>query len=199
MSSYVGIPSNNPTKYLGPDVALVSIVTRNRAPTGADIRQGSTGKYYPIGSWWIISKDPSTGTYGDIYWLSKIVSNVAFWVRVEGGSQPPFSINWQEVTTSTVMDYNNGYVANGGSLVTLTLPDIAPQFSVIWVIGKGIGGWSIAQNAGQTIYYGNATTTPGAGGSISSTLQRDCITLMCITENTEWQVMQGPQGNLNYV
>lgn len=82
MSSYVGIPNNNPTKYLGPTTLIESIVTRNRAPTGADIRQGSTGKYYPIGSLWLVGENPTTGSQGDLWWLSKIVANVAYWTQV---------------------------------------------------------------------------------------------------------------------
>jgi hypothetical protein len=89
MASYVGIPSNDPSKYLGPNVSLLSIVTRNRAPTGADIRQGTTGNYYPIGSYWIISKTPTTGSQGDLWYLSKIVANVAFWVKLSSGGVGP--------------------------------------------------------------------------------------------------------------
>lgn len=236
----VGIPINNPTKYVGPDVAIVSIVSRNRSPTGADIRQGTTGRYYPLGSLWIVSNDPTTGTQGDMWWLSKIVANVAFWLQIGAGGTPLLEIetpngdavplagviqflqaggitisaagnavsfnvtgmglNWSEVTTtSQAMAADSGYVANNVGLVTLTLPAIAPQFSVVSVVGKGSGGWTIAQNAAQTIYYGNATTTPGVGGSLSSALQRDCVTLMCITANNEWEVMQGPQGNITYI
>ena len=82
MSNYFGIPSSSPTKYTGPNVSLVSQAVRNRSPTGTDIRQGTTGKYYPIGSYWIVSKDPTTGTEGDLWYLSKIVSNVAYWIKV---------------------------------------------------------------------------------------------------------------------
>ncbi len=77
-----GISNNNPTKYLGPDANIVSIVSRNRQPTGADIRQGTTGQYYPLGSLWIISKNPTTGSQGDMYWLSSIISNVANWQQI---------------------------------------------------------------------------------------------------------------------
>lgn len=83
MSSYTGIPPNSPTKYTGANVTLNSIVTRNREPTGADLRQPSTGAYYPIGSQWIVSKDPTTGTEGDLWYLSKIVANVAYWKQFD--------------------------------------------------------------------------------------------------------------------
>lgn len=241
MASYVGIPSSNPTKYLGPNVALVSVVSRNRSPTGADIRQGSTGQYYPLGSMWIISKDPTTGSEGDMWWLSKIVANVAYWIQIVptsgdftgidtpdgttvvptvgvvnflngtgsnitgSGSSVTFNVTggglaWSEVTeTAQQMAINNGYVANNSGVVTLTLPATAAQFSIVTVLGKGSGGWSIAQNAGQTIYFGTSSSTTGIAGSLSSTHQRDEVSLICITANTEWQVLPSPQGNLTVI
>lgn len=82
MSSYTGLSPKDPNKYLGPSVYTVSIVSRNRAPTGADYRQPETGKLYPFGSFWLISKDPTTGTQGEMYYLSKIVANVAYWLKI---------------------------------------------------------------------------------------------------------------------
>lgn len=112
MTSYVGISSKNPTKYLGPNVSIVSIVTRNRIPTGADIRQGTTGQYYPIGSYWIISRDPTTGTEGDLYWLSKIVANVAFWVQVGSGAAALLGIHTPDGNTAfpiaNIINFLNG-------------------------------------------------------------------------------------------
>lgn len=84
--SDTGISPKNPSKYLGPTVYLSSIVSRNREPTGADYRQPETGKLYPIGSYWIISKDPTNGTEGDLWYLSRITANVAFWLQVSSGS-----------------------------------------------------------------------------------------------------------------
>ena len=63
--SLTGFSPNNPTRYLGPNIALTAIVTRNRAPTGADIKQPNTGKYYSFGTLWLIGKDPTSGTWGD--------------------------------------------------------------------------------------------------------------------------------------
>ena len=82
MSSLTGISPNNPTRYLGPNIAIPSVVMRNRQPTGADYRQPENGKLYPLGSFWLIGKDPTTGTEGDFYYLSKIVANVAYWVKI---------------------------------------------------------------------------------------------------------------------
>lgn len=119
-------------------------------------------------------------------------SNVTF--NVTGGG-----LTWTEVLgTSQAMAINHGYIANNGALVTLTLPATATQGSVIAVLGKGAGGWSIAQNAGQRIYFGSASTTLGVGGSLASTNLRDAIELVCITADTEFQVV-GSIGNITYI
>lgn len=73
---------NQPTKYGGTQQPLVPTVTVNRAPTGADIRNPKTGKLYPIATIWQVGKNPTTGAEGDIWFLSKIVANVAYWVQL---------------------------------------------------------------------------------------------------------------------
>jgi hypothetical protein len=107
---------------------------------------------------------------------------------------------WVEVTTtSQAMAVNTSYIANNAGLVTLTLPAVAALGTIVSVVGKGTGGWLIAQNAGQTIFFGTLTSTPGVGGSLASTHRRDAVNLVCITANTEWEVWHGPQGNLTVV
>lgn len=106
---------------------------------------------------------------------------------------------WTEVPAPGVtMTINSGYIANDVVLVTLTLPAIAAQGSIIRVVGKGAGGWSIAQNAGQVIHFGAFDTTPGVGGSLSSNQQYDCVELLCTTADTDFTVMS-VMGNLTPV
>jgi len=106
---------------------------------------------------------------------------------------------WHEITgTSSGMAVNNGYIANNAGLVTLTLPASAALGSVIEVAGKGSGGWSIAQNSGQTIHFGAQNSTTGAGGSIASTLQYDTIRIVCTTADTDFVVLSSV-GNLTVV
>lgn len=108
-------------------------------------------------------------------------------------------ISWHEVLTPTqTMAVNNGYIANNAGVVTLTLPAVAAFGDVVQVGGKGAGGWSIAQNAGQTIHYGVLDTTTGAGGSLSSIRRYDTVELICITANTDFLVLSGI-GNLTVV
>lgn len=108
-------------------------------------------------------------------------------------------LTWNDVTGITqAMAVNNGYVPDNGALVTLTLPATATFGSVIAVVGRGAGGWTIAQNAGQQIICGPNSTTIGVGGSVSSTNRRDTIFLLCTTANTEFTRINF-SGNLTLV
>lgn len=101
--------------------------------------------------------------------------------------------------TSASMAINNAYTANNAGLVTLTLPSTAAYGSWVWVVGKGAGGWRIAQNAGQTIHYGNKVTTTGATGHLDSTLQYDSIMLICTITDTDWTCPGIAQGNIDAI
>ena len=79
-----GFNPRNSTRYTGTDVWLANIVTRNRRPTGADYRQPETGRNYVIFAGWQVAKDPTTGVEGELWLLSKIVANVAYWVQISG-------------------------------------------------------------------------------------------------------------------
>ncbi len=61
-------------------------------------------------------------------------------------------ITWVDVTgTSVQAQSNTGYLADSASLVTITLPAAPAKGDIVRVTGAGIGGWKIAQNAGQSI------------------------------------------------
>lgn len=112
-------------------------------------------------------------------------------VAISGGG-----IAWNEVTIATqTLAVGNGYVMNNASQVVGTLPASALFGSEIRIVGKGAGGWKIAQNSGQTIHFGNQNTTTGTSGSIASQNVFDCLDLLCITADTDW-VAHSSQGNL---
>jgi len=96
------------------------------------------------------------------------------------------------------MSINSGYIANNAGLVTLTLPTTAALGSVIEVVGKGAGGWKIAQGASQVIHFGNIDTTTGATGYVASTLTYDAIRIVCTVANTTWTVLS-VQGNITVI
>lgn len=105
---------------------------------------------------------------------------------------------WNLVTMSTGMSVNNGYITNSAGLITLTLPAAATEGDIIAIAGRGSGGWSIAQNAGQTIYVIGSSTTTGITGSLSSTVRFDCIELICVAANTDF-VARSVMGNITIV
>lgn len=109
-------------------------------------------------------------------------------------------MSWTEVTgTSQTMSADNGYIASNAGLVTLTLPTTAALGTAISVCWKGAGGWSIAQNSGQSIRIGTSVSTVGVGGSVSSSAAGNSINLLCTTANTVWTALGAPQGNLTVV
>lgn len=107
------------------------------------------------------------------------------------------SFTWNEETgTSATMAVNNGYVSNNAGLVTFTLPDTAAFGSVVRVVGKGAGGWKIAQNAGESIVWDEAaSTTVGVTGFLASTDDFDSVELLCTTADTTWVVLSS-KGNI---
>lgn len=106
-------------------------------------------------------------------------------------------LTWTDVTgTSQAMAVNSAYVADNAGLVTLTLPAVAPLGSVFGIVGKGAGGWSVAEATGQIIKFGNQTTTI-TSGTLASTNQYDVVWLVCITANTTFSVY-GSIGNITY-
>jgi hypothetical protein len=110
------------------------------------------------------------------------------------------SSGWVDQTTGTVtMAVNTGYTSDdGASLVTFTLPATSAIGDFVEINGKGAGLYTIAQATGQQIHFGNIASTSGSGGSVSSTLQFDCIRLRCITANTIWVVVSSV-GNFTIV
>lgn len=108
-------------------------------------------------------------------------------------------LSWTDVTgTTQTIAVNNGYTANNAGLVTLTLPATAAYGTVMAVVGKGAGGWLLAQNSGQTVHFGSSNTTTGAGGSLASTNRYDIVFILCTIANTDFTVISSV-GNLTVV
>lgn len=140
------------------------------------------------------ASDPSAATLTAGTGISISSVSGAVTITATGSGEP-----WTTVSgTSQALAINNGYYANNAALVTLTLPTTAAVGDLIMVGGQGAGGWKIAQNASQTIQFGNQVTTSGTGGNLASTLQYDNVTLRCMVANTAFAVW-GSQGNLTVV
>ena len=107
--------------------------------------------------------------------------------------------SWSSVSASQAMVSNMGYfVVSPGGAVVLTLPATSVQGDVIQVALDGATSFRIAQGAGQSIVYGNQTTTTGVGGSVTSTQQGDTIRIVNRIPNQRWVVVSS-LGNLTIV
>lgn len=103
-----------------------------------------------------------------------------------------------QTTTPVTMVANTIYSANNAGLVTLNIPAVAPFGSTFTIIGTGSGGWKVVNAAGQTVNFGNLSTTTGVGGSLASVNRYDCITIFCTVANTTFTAY-APQGNITIV
>lgn len=131
--------------------------------------------------------------------LSPLVGNMtietasAWWTWFQ--SVRDFIVGYSsESTTSGDLKMNTTYIANGGVLITGTIPAKFNVNDTIQVIGKGVGGWKIQLNPGQIIH---GTSNTSSGGSLSSTGQYNTVTLKGITADTELAVVSFT-GTLTY-
>jgi len=124
-----------------------------------------------------------------------------FWAISVSITQLPSSTivpvtTWNPVAgTTQLMSPNSNYYPQSSSLTTFTLPVAAAAGTTMQIAGGGAGGWIVAQNAGQTINFGNQTTTTGTGGSIASQNRYDGIGVLCLVASTQW-VVTSATGNL---
>lgn len=118
-----------------------------------------------------------------------------------GNNYPGGVVDWVDVTSSSQpLAFDTGYTANNPSvMINFILPAICPYGKIFRIVGKNIGLWYISQNAGQIIHYGNLSTTVGIGGSLVATHQYDAIELLCTNSNSEFTIINGPQGNLQVI
>jgi hypothetical protein len=101
---------------------------------------------------------------------------------------------WNLIATSQPLVSNQGYICVGGAALSLSLPAVSALGDIIEVTLDGSTSFSITQGAGQSIRFGNLSTTIGVGGSISSTQQGDTFRMVCQTANLKWNVLSS-MGN----
>ena len=103
-------------------------------------------------------------------------------------------IAWSNISgTTQAAAINTGYVVGNASQTTITLPTTAALGSIIAIAGLGAAGWILTANTGQTIKFGNQTST--TAGSWTSTDAGDCCEVVCTVANTTWRIRHAV-GNL---
>lgn len=104
-----------------------------------------------------------------------------------------------QATAAAALVAQSKYNTNDGAvLVTYTLPAVATVGQSFAILGNSVGGWTVAQNAGQTIHFNAQNTTAGVTGSLSSSNRYNCVKLTCITANTDF-VVETYSGTLTVV
>ncbi len=111
-----------PNKYLGPNVYTGSRVSRNRQPTLADYKQPETGNLYEIGCIWQVGPNPTTGVFGQLYMLQKIVANQGYWILLSTGVLPVGPVTTLSDTAGTLVipTVGGNIQLFGGSGITVT-------------------------------------------------------------------------------
>ena len=92
------------------------------------------------------------------------------------------------------MAVNQGYFSNNVGQTTFTLPATAALGSVIEIVATTAAGWTLVENSGQSIVYGNTATTT-TSGSLTTTAVGDTVRLVCSVADTVFTVLSSV-GNL---
>lgn len=126
--------------------------------------------------------DPSAAAIASGTGIIVANSSGAITISATGGG-----VTWSTITTGTLAAaVNNGYVLNHASTAcVVTLPATAAIGSKMPFRGvAGSGGWTITANTGQTIQFGNQSSS--SAGSWSSADPGDCCDIECLVANTTW-------------
>ncbi len=133
----------------------------------------------------------SAGTAGQVLTSNGLGVDPSF--QAGGGGLLP----WTDEVIDKTMSANHGYTSSSlGAVVNFTLPAVCPYGSIIRVVGNTVAGWKISQNAGQQIHFGSQDTSRGVLGFLQSTEQYDAIEILCTIANTDFTVINGPEGNI---
>lgn len=106
-------------------------------------------------------------------------------------STPTAGLSTVSVTGSTqAIAVSTSYINNPSSArCVYTLPSTAAVGDRFEIVGKSdTYGWQIAQNASQTIQYGNLTTTAGTSDGLLGVDTRAVVQIVCVTANLAFEV-----------
>jgi len=106
----VGVPYQNPTRYVGPNTDLIPIIKVSREPTTNDVR-------FPLGQFWLVGDNPTTGTVGDLWYLCDFVAGVPTWCQVDVGSGGPGVDQLRDQVDATASPDASGNIDIDGTIV----------------------------------------------------------------------------------
>jgi len=194
ITSAGGVPSLSqtlPSAVQGNITTLGTITTGVWNGTAVDVAHGGTGNTTFTAYSVICAGTTATGVFQNVSGVGSAgqvltsagASALPVWSNPSGG----IVVN-QNSSSVTMVAFNQYFINNGASLVTLTLPTSAAVGDTFYIIGQSSGGWKVAQNASQVIHFDGTATTTGTGGSLQTTAQYQNITIKCIIANTTFTV-----------
>lgn len=106
-----------------------------------------------------------------------VIDNADNWVTVTANFQNlmPFTSYITNSTDTLVVDY--------------LLPAAITSGTTIEVTGISAGGFTISQNAGQSINFNAVSTTVGVTGGLASTTPANAVRLVCVVDNLTFNVL----------
>ena len=195
IGTYIGATG----KYSGGDIAAAAnsnVIIQNPGVSGDNnvIRIGNTGsgngqqnKFYvaatygttPSGTKNIVLID-NNEQLGSTSLLTPSLGGRNTIVNCTSSNSVTLAVNTTYIATST----------NGSTKVVFTLPSTSAVGDEIKIIGASSAYYEVDQNSGNTIFYDNAGSTPGATGKLDVTASHryTSITLTCITTDANWVV-----------
>jgi hypothetical protein len=135
----------------------------------------------------------AAGSFGQVF--TSQGTSPPIWTTISG-----VLTTWSTVTAGTLAAViNNGYVLNhAATALVVTLPATAALGSKMAFRGlAGSGGWTITANTGQTIQFGNQSSS--SAGSWSSGDPGDSCDIECIVANTTWTLTNAVSAGLTKV
>lgn len=132
---------------------------------------------------------------GDVAEYGDIVVGLRGGVNTQFNAQALAILPWSTLTSGQPLVVNNGYFMANTANANYTLPSVCSAGQILQIINNSVFSVTIAQNAGQQIWFGNIATTVGVLGSIVSDNKGDSITLICSAANSQFMLLGAPQGN----
>lgn len=94
----------------------------------------------------------------------------------------------EETGTTRNLAVNEMVVCNNASPVTCSIPATVAVGQRFALLGKGVGGFVLDHQTGQTVHFDSASTTTGTGSITTTSSQYSCLEVVCITANTDFVV-----------
>lgn len=154
----IGLPDTIPNKYTGPEVNLVPIRFFPHRPVTAN-------KKFPVGQMVILSKNPTTGAEGELWYLSKFTSGNPIWLPLTSGGSGP-TITLSDTANTLVYPTAGGNIQLEGTAGQIDITSVPGSNKLVFSLPGG--GGPIDSFAVQAVTAPGVTpVVPTAGGLVT--------------------------------